>query len=246
MYQQYLFRRNKQSVPILSKYEIDDIAEGYAIDYCPEILSCPKPFNIDLFLEEYLGLILDYQHLSNSGIYLGMTVFNDTSRVQVYVPETDKAEFCSASAGTVIIDTSLTEDKQINRYRYTCGHEAGHWVLHHEYFYYDPLQLSFFESDTPFIRCREISVSDFGGNRKEWDEERWMEWQADKFSAALLMPKTAVRKLITDIPSIQDHPSSLTLMVSEKFQVSAEAAYYRLLDLNILDTYNREGQLSFY
>ena len=39
-----------------------------------------------------------------AGVYLGMTVFNDTDKVPVYDPIQNRAEYISARANTIIID----------------------------------------------------------------------------------------------------------------------------------------------
>lgn len=97
------FRVKKNGVPILSKDEIDGIGERYVQDFCPEVLTHPMPVDIESFVEHYLGITPDYQYLSHNGVYLGMTVFNDTNKVPVYDPGTGRAEYISAKARTVII-----------------------------------------------------------------------------------------------------------------------------------------------
>ena len=104
------FRVKKNGVPILSKEEIDGIGERYVQDFCPEVLSHPAPVDIESFVENYLGITPDYQYLSHNGIYLGMTVFNDTNKVPVYDPRTGRAEYISAKARTIIIDNRLLEE----------------------------------------------------------------------------------------------------------------------------------------
>ena len=81
------FRKRKDNIPVLSKLEIDEIAGGYLLDFYPDAVANPQPVNVELFLESYLGLTLDYQYLSNDGRYLGMTVFNDTNSIPVFIPE---------------------------------------------------------------------------------------------------------------------------------------------------------------
>ena len=66
-------------VPILSKAEIDAIGERFVQDFQPEVLTNPSPVDIEGFIEFYLGMTPDYQYLSHNGVYLGMTVFNDTN-----------------------------------------------------------------------------------------------------------------------------------------------------------------------
>lgn len=140
------YRIKKNGVPILKKTEIDTIAERFILDFNPEAMEIPMEIDIDAFILCYLGLTQDFQYLSHNGVYLGMTVFNDTNKVPVYVPETNTAEYISAKARTVIIDSNLLQEDQEHRYRYTMGHEGGHDIFHRRYFAYDPNQLSFLAS----------------------------------------------------------------------------------------------------
>ena len=123
------YRTQKNGVPVLKKEEIDTIGEAYVRDFQPEVLRNPAPVDIEGFIECYLGMTTDYQYLSHNGIYLGMTVFNDTDRVIVWSPETNRAEYISAKARTVIVDNSLLEESQKHRYRFTLGHEGGHDIF---------------------------------------------------------------------------------------------------------------------
>ncbi|MBR1709489.1 MAG: hypothetical protein IJ719_11775 [Clostridia bacterium] len=121
------FRTKNNGVPILSKDEINDIAEGFVRDFQESALTSPEEFDVEAFLELYMGMTPDFQYLSHNGIYLGMTVFNETDKIPVYDPFTNRAEYIHADANTVIIDRRLIEDeKQAHRLRFTQGHEAGH------------------------------------------------------------------------------------------------------------------------
>ena len=80
-------------VPILSRRDIDDIGEALVADFCPDAMINPQPIDIDLFAQEYMQMEQDYQYLSHCGIYLGMTVFNDTNKIIVYDPEKQRAEY---------------------------------------------------------------------------------------------------------------------------------------------------------
>ena len=85
----------------------------------------------------------------------------------------------------VAIDESLEPSEHPNkegRYRYTVGHEIGHWVQHRHYFLENPDQGLLFPKNTP-----EVTVICRTSQSKEP-----MERQADYFSAYLLMPKDMV------------------------------------------------------
>ena len=66
------------------------------------------------------------------------------------------------------------------RYRFTLGHEIGHWVLHAPYVFSQKANLSLFDQESDAdktILCRD-------SNKRAREEH-----QADYFSSALLMPK---------------------------------------------------------
>ena len=242
------FRKKQNGVPFLSKLEINSMAERFILDFSPEALNNPMEIDIDSFVQYYLGLKQDFQYLSHNGIYLGMTVFNDTNRIPVYIPEINEAEYISVKAGTVLIDNSLLEEGQEHRYRYTMGHEGAHDILHKGYFRYDPQQLSFLNfEDRPMIQCRALPANGKIKPVTQWNDKDTMEWQANYFSSALLMPKTAVKKMIEAMPynGESDYIRSLEYIMSvvKAFNVSNQAAEYRLKELGFLKNPRREENI---
>lgn len=233
------YKTKRNGLPVLSKEEIDVFAERYLLDYKPELMNKPQQIDIDDFAENYLGLIQDYQYLSNNGLYLGMMVFKDTKKIPVYIPEKNQAEYLEAKARTVIIDNSLLNERQEHRYRYTMGHECGHDICHKSYYVKEiPNQISLFKEkiDLPLIRCRVFNKG--SKNIKKWSDMEWMEWQANYMSSALLMPKSMVIKAIKDLnlknkKIIRDYLN--VDLIANIFNVSIEAATYRLEGLKIID-----------
>lgn len=237
------FRVSKTGVPILSKKEINAAAESFVADFQLSAIRQAEPLDIEGFMELYLGMTPDYQYLSHNGIYLGMTVFNDTDKVPVFDPQTNRAEYIHAGANTVIIDRRLIEDsRQEHRCRFTEGHECGHGIWHTQYFYRDPNQLSFLEPSTaPLIQCRtDLGKAQQRTDPKYWSDKERMEWQANAMSSALLMPRPSVRKLFevngrTGTRSSQII-NTINSLVSE-CNVSGEAALYRLSDLGYVQSH---------
>jgi hypothetical protein len=84
----------------------------------------------------------------------------------------------------IYIDQTLDPDERpgaSGRFRFTLAHEIGHWGLHRSLFSpKDPHDDLFRRSSGPSIVCRT-------SQRKEP-----IEWQADAFAAALLMPRSEV------------------------------------------------------
>lgn len=234
-------RVKNNGVPVLSKKELNDIGERFIADFQPEALKEPQPIDIDGFAELYLGMTPDYQYLSHNGIYLGMTIFNDTNRVVVYDPATNKADYISAKARTMIIDRRLLDESQQHRYRFTVGHEVSHDILHSGYFSYSPDQLTLFDNDTygAMIQCRVDSANNPKTDTRLWDDHDWMEWQANNLSSAILMPKSSVDKVAKPFvrSAEMDYLTRLRLVnqVSAVFDVSVVAATIRLKDLRYID-----------
>lgn len=100
-------KRKKSGAPVLSRKQIDIIGEELVREFNPNALVTPQEIDIDLFAQDYLGMDQDFAYLSHCGVYLGMTVFNDTDKVPVYDPTTNTADYMSAKAHTVIIDNPI-------------------------------------------------------------------------------------------------------------------------------------------
>lgn len=231
------YRTQKNGVPVLRKEEIDTIGEAYVRDFQPEVLKDPVPVDIEGFIECYLGMTTDYQYLSHNGIYLGMTVFNDTDKVIVWSPETNRAEYIRAKARTVIVDNRLLEESQQHRYRFTLGHEGGHDIFHSAFFHYDPSQMSLFGPQmAPMIQCRRDSAKVSKTDFRSWNDHDRMEFQANRFSSAILMPKSAVELVAQRHKSDPDYIRDLAIVqdMVGTFDVSLEAATYRMKELGIV------------
>lgn len=224
-------------VPVVSNKELDQIGERMAIDFDPSLLLDPHPVDIDRFIEKYLGLHLDYMYLSHCGVYLGTMVFQTTDRLPVYIPEEHCAEYAHVDAGTVIIDSSLEVEEQEHRYRFTAGHEGSHGILHPSYFL-NSIGSERRDETGIYVRCR----ADFRKCRQSGlllpmsDDER-VEQQANRLSAAILMPQNSVKLLFARDPYNRKASWIFSAVdrMSKVFNVSAEAAFYRLKALEIID-----------
>ena len=235
-------RRKDSGVPILSREELDEIAFNVLADFNYEVLLEPQEVDIDLFAQEYLGMDQDFQFLSHNGIYMGMTIFNDTDNLPVYDPIKRRAEYVSEKA--IVIDNSLLEDDKEHQYRFTMGHECIHGMLHKAFFSALPGQLTMFdqlgpEFSEPMIRCRVVTAGRTNWNYRNWTDIDWMEWQANAGASALLMPAYAV-KILSEKAKKYGYRgiSHARVMVAEMmrvFNVSHSAAAFRLKSLGLLD-----------
>lgn len=151
-------------------------------------------------------------------------------------------EFRPGEKPRVRISRLLSDDpRRENRFRTTLTHEFGHVHFHNYLWDSAARQSSLFaatgnRNGQPMTCKRETIVA---ANKTDW-----MEWQAGYACGALLMPATAVKRLVADffqthgiyasVTPESVHGRNLIRSVVEAFRVSEEAASVRLSRLNFL------------
>lgn len=215
-------------VAFLSEFEIEGNAEDLLNSYgrAYATITCP-PVPVEHITEKHVGLTLDFTDLNaqfGGDDVMGALWANDRA---VFVDEQLDYDVYPAMEG---------------RCRFTVGHELGHWCQHRYYFEQDPAQTSLFEEPSlPSVVCRT------GG------EQSRIEYQANRFSAALLMPKPLVfaawRETFGNTnPLGWDTPEAeLDLLAgrfAQKFGVSRQAMRIRLLQLGLVQTEPQMGSWS--
>jgi len=230
---------DSNGIPLLSKQQLERHGERILYAFSPAVLMSPQPTDLDGLISS-MGFNLEYQYLSHNGVYLGLTVFDDTDMLPVYNPVLNRAEFISVKKNTIIIEGTLVENPAYeHRERFTLGHEAAHGLLHAEYFQRKAEFAGY--SDTSGGIYAKPSFPDLSGvdvNGRRLQGEAWLEWQANYLAAVLLMPKAAVKKLRNQIEpkgSRYWHLELINKMITV-FNVSEQAARVRLASLGYLPT----------
>lgn len=149
-------------------------------------------------------------------------------------------EFKPGCKPCVLISVSLTEsDNMENRFRTTLTHEYGHVFFHNHLWQMKSSMQDILSQNRSSDKevCKRDSMIDAPQND-------WMEWQAGYACGAMLMPKSAVVKLVGDYMeqhelyvtvSLQTpHAQNLISCMTKTFQVSDEAARVRLLKIGLL------------
>jgi len=188
-------------MPVISNEEIDALGERMVVDFDHTSLFRPHPIDIERFVDKYLKMPIEFMYLSHCGVYLGTTVFQTTDHLPVYIPKENCADYAHVEAGTVVIDGSLDREDQEHRLRFTLGHEGGHGVFHPSYFL-NTIGSTDRDDTGIYVRCRsdfKVFGDGFGGFNNMTDAER-VEQQANRFSAAVLMPRSAVKILLASKP----------------------------------------------
>ncbi len=127
---------------------------------------------------------------------------------------------CDFSSNIIFLNnTQIDNSKEYDaRERFTIGHELGHYMLHKKIYEEKPEFITMFHDETEDYSCQDIL--------------RNIEWQANYFSACILMPAELVKEKWKQLEHkrIQDKVNILKRF----FCVSMEAMQIRLCDLKLI------------
>lgn len=143
----------------------------------------------------------------------------------------------------ILIASTLAEDeRRENRFRTTLAHEYGHVRFHGYLIEAYPKSAELFAPPVhrgQVVRCKRDTM--LSAPRVDW-----MEWQAGHVSIALLMPVSALRRVLSPVherlgsaaPVATASPvgEEMLRLVAETFRVSRDAARVRLSRLGYLGT----------
>lgn len=158
-------------VPYLSEDEIEKQAALLLAEYnVSRGLRLVAPIPVEELLERHLKLTLDFDDLHGK---LGVPMSGSEPEVLGALWVESREVFIDQS-----LDPIASPEKE-GRYRFTVGHEIGHWQLHREHLLSDSETPDFFEqvARAPMVICRASQG------------RKLVEWQADKFASSLLMPR---------------------------------------------------------
>ncbi len=148
------------------------------------------------------------------------------------------AGYFDVENNSIFIDISIVSTE---KFPFVIGHELGHFFLHSKLSVNQEKYNDFEDSEYDFFTDRHNLVND----------RNWIEWQANKFSIALFLPKVlflshliAYRKSIgisrpehiyldKQIINIQDYYKTVEYL-SEYFGISKTSIIFRIEELNII------------
>lgn len=229
---------------ILRNEDFEKIATDLLEQYMPQVLKEPQALDIDYFAQECLPLDIKATHLTLRNSILGMMIFSRTP-VECY-DEHYHAQTLICEEGTMLVESSLLGRESRPRLRFTKAHEVGHWIAHRTYHSPDKRR---YEYRSTYIACRSKAIEQEQYSKQERTMEEWMELQADKLGAALLMPKepfievaiSMIRKAGLSTKCIIEEERrgqnwEVIEDLSKKFDVSKTATKIRMKQLNLLMT----------
>jgi hypothetical protein len=160
-------------VPFLSAHEIENEAALLLAEFnVNRGRNLVAPVPVEGVLEAHLKLALNFDDLHTR---LGVPMTGAE-------PEVFGALWVKSRE--VFVDQSLdpaTNPQMEGRYRFTLGHEIGHWRLHRNHLVFaDHPDLFKQSADSGVVICRSSQA------------KKRIEWQADYFASCLLMPRALI------------------------------------------------------
>jgi len=194
------------------KATLESIARHIISQYDGSLLAAPAPIPVESIMEKVYGLKMDFQFIRNNGRVLGETVFEDMA-VPIYERENQEGyKLIPVTAGTVIIDASLINNRGDGRFRYTCAHELAHWVIHKGFYT---------QSGETAAMTKTVKSS---------ESDKTIERQADRLGSYLLMPKGVVKMAFYRNRNDRNITDTLAML----FGVSRKAMEIRLEEMRLL------------
>ncbi|MDB5131672.1 MAG: hypothetical protein JWR02_1421 [Mucilaginibacter sp.] len=213
----------------LSKSLIEEMTKNIINEFDGSILYRGKPLPLDQFMV-YLTEKYDLKIITDEPMPAGKVHLNGFY---------DRENKC------IHINPSL---KDTGQFAFVCAHEIGHFFLH------ENLAMS-----QQLYKAQEDSIYNKETSKHVLEKEKhWIEWQANQFGAALIMPhRSLLVQLITwqldegirnkgtlyldhQEQNVRDFKVAITLL-GYKFGVSRTILEYRMRDLEIIKYKNRQG-----
>ena len=167
------------------------------------------PDRIEEIATEIRDDMLQSASLGEYGDDIYRIAFGLGCRVEIvdFEPPTISARVIRGSKLGVDYTIQVSRNDSEKRRKFSIAHEIAHIVLHDD-------------GDNEFVELRKKSAIDYS------PEDLYKEVQANMLASALLLPKNAVEEVWQSSHGIDE--------IAETFDVSTEAAYYRLQNLGLL------------
>ena len=225
-------RLSEYLVPVISKDQLDQVAEGFLEKYYPEALE--KPMKVSAReIAKRMKLRIHEVHITQLGTIFGQMHFSD-SRIKYFDSNTGTYKKAKVRRGTMLIDPDVFFMRNIGSMNNTIIHECVHWDLHRKFFELEKL----YNREARAISCQVIEGAKPEKNRTPLD---WMEWQANALAPRILMPEKQTRvkieELIAKYQKCNVKGRTYTIFeavvdeLSDFFEVSKVSAKIRMIDL---------------
>lgn len=218
-----------------SREKLDDVTNEFLQEYCPNALKRPMAVPIMDIATKKMGLkVLTQYRLSEDFSILGQMCFT-SGLVTIYDKDGDEYRDIKVRRGTMLIDPDTYLKRNTGCFNNTVAHECFHWYKHRNYHLYTK---ALGQENTIAFRC---PVEEKNANyHDDWDDEDWMEWQANNAAPRILMPKKTFIDAANDIIKLGREAYGTSLQawwviarLAKLYDVSKQSAGIRLSELGI-------------
>lgn len=209
-----------------------------------ELLYKTKQIDVYAVIEKLLDVPYDWKYLTPDQSVLGATAFNQGyiwAWPERFYREGMKPYRLPVEKGTILIDSTLIEDRNKGRENFTVMHEVFHQILHQKCFRNEPPNYAHFSKNPEY---------DNNGHKKLITALDYIEYQANHCAACFLMPRDLVIETFEKRFSLKSYQvlkgiyiNNLAREMSEEFNASETAMKFRLDNLNIL---KKKGNGDYY
>lgn len=167
----------------LSHKDIERLSQKVISEYMrlPKVRIQSEVKKIDPFIlaENYVGLRVDFRHLSKERQIFGLTSYMPT--YTEIINDSGIEELFALDGRTILIEEDLASDPMPGKYNFTIVHETSHHILRKLFpNEYGPQNINY-------------SMVHYYRSDVKKDITDWEEWQANTLTAALLMPESLLR-----------------------------------------------------
>ena len=239
------YKRN--GIPVLSKKQIDAIAEGIVRELMPQNFeNVPDATNLQLMWKEMDGWHYAGKYLSSDGSLLGLASFQGGT-IMTFDESRRRSVSFRMPPKTILVDKRLYDPHYEHTFRFTFAHEVGHALFHQRFCEVESNMEAYVEQGSVLaIQDRKERFARMNKYRLQTERD-WLEWQANAFASSVLMPVSLVDKIADrlDVRKAKEDPppgrrhfdpylTELTDILSDVFNVSFTAAFFRAKELGYL------------
>ncbi len=186
---------DQDGVPRIKACQLDEYSEDILKDFNAQVLKKPQPLNVEMVAEKGLNATLEIRPITPDQSILGVTVFCGGC-IPVYDRDKGVLVPLNVCERTIVVEQGLLNRREPGRYNFTVAHEVGHLACHSDV-RINTGMIHRLDSGSTVIMCRETA----NGIRTRRTPEEWLEWQADYFAGALLMPRKTFWMAVQDAMS---------------------------------------------
>lgn len=202
------------SIPALCKPELEYLAEEQMKAFARFEGKDDPDFKVWKFAAFFLGKKVGFEWLSNTGAILGLSSFLDGTSVPVFDPDGNTVVYRELEGDTILLSKELEHPfVSLGKPRFTLMHECAHHLLHAGY--YKRLAAT---GGGKQVACSIQRDSDMTlvTPKAQWTDDERMEWQANYFASALLMPESRVERIMKDTGWQDDYFQRVVTRCSER------------------------------